>query len=259
MKFLISGASSDFSRAIGDQLSSAGHFVTMVGRTTKPEFDLEDPNSSLPKLFTSHDVFLHFAHSFEKQEDPDLNLNAAIQIVNLLEKSESKVRKCIYISSDSANLRAKSMYGRSKFRTENVFLKSRKSAVLRVGIIIDENVSSPYQKVKRLAKLTRILIFPSPNKEIFTSVTIECIVRSILDISEKNVSGGPYGPKERTNRKSLVSILKDDGVNLMLIIGVPSGIVRLTCLLGTAIPTLNRVADSLLSIQVEPEEIQRLK
>jgi hypothetical protein len=254
MKFLISGASSNLSRKIGQQLKSLGHDVKMIGRGTSPEFNLDKPTEDLLELFKAYEIFIHLAHSHRPRENLDVNEFAAQEITRMVDSPQVSIKCCIYISSDSANVNAKSTYGKSKYKTERVFLESKKGSVLRLGVITDEDVKSPYQSVKKFSNFLGFLIFPQPHLDIFTRTNVKNIVETIVYISENQITGGPYAPGESLNRESMVSLLRKDEVKLRKIIGIPSSLINMFCFFGKRIPGLNRISDSLLSIQVPPEE-----
>ncbi len=258
MKFLISGASSTLAQKIGRQLTSVGHEVKIIGRGTSPEFNLEVLGKDVLELFNYYDTFIHLAHSHQKQEPLDINELAAIKIKSMLSQPGVSLGTCIYISSDSANASAKSSYGKSKYRTERVFLESNKSSVLRLGVITDNDIKSPYQLVKRFSTLFGVLIFPKPHSDIFSMTSVNNIVKSVIYISENNITGGPFGIGEELNGESMFSILRRDNVKLKVVVGIPSPLIKVFCFFGKKNNGLNRISDSLLSIQVRPEEKMKL-
>lgn len=258
MKFLVSGASSTLAQKIGRQLTSAGHEVKIIGRGTSPEFNLEDPSKDVLELFQYYEAFIHLAHSHQKQETLDINELAAMKITSMLNEPGVSLGTCIYISSDSANASSKSYYGKSKYRTERVFLESNKCSVLRLGVITDSDVKSPYQLVKKITTSFGVLIFPKPHSEIFSMTNVDDIVKSLIHISENKITGGPFRIGEGISRESMLSILRKDNVKLKVAFGIPYPLINIFCFFGKKINRLNRITDSLLSIQVRPEENTRL-
>lgn len=258
MKYLISGASSSLAKAIARELLDRGNEITLVGRNSQPKFDFLNLNETLPALFKNHDVFLHLAHSFELQVAPDLNEQAALEITRLLHGKNSTVRKCIYISSDSASARAKSDYGKSKFRTERVFLSTTNCAVIRLGIIEDVNVSSPYKKVRNLVEKFGILLFPDPRKKIFTMTRVKVIADNIEIIVSMKLNGGPYKDKASATTKSILEILESDRVKPKLVLRIPRIGLAFVTLVGRNFKVTRRIADSMTSILTEPERCQHL-
>ncbi|MEN9325041.1 MAG: hypothetical protein RL414_795 [Actinomycetota bacterium] len=258
MRYLISGASSSLAKTIALELEIRGHATTLVGRNSQPRFDFLNLGESLPFLFDSHDVFLHFAHSFEMQVAPDLNEQAALEITKLIQGKNSTVKKCIYISSDSASAVAKSDYGKSKFRTERVFLNSEKCAVIRLGIINDVNVESPYKKVRDFVEKFGVLPFPNPKKRIFTVTRIKVIVENIEKIVRMNLIGGPYKDEASSTVKSILEILESDGVKPKIVLRIPKICLRFLIFVGGRFKFTRRIADSMISILTEPETSQQL-
>jgi hypothetical protein len=243
MKILISGASSKFAQKSAKILGSKGHNVKLVGRNTNPSFNLGNVHES-SSLLQDVDVFLHFAHSNSENMDHDLNQIAADQLIQLTEKFRGL--KSIYISSDSASSKAKSSYGTSKYRTERIFLRSFSWRVTRVGVILDEDIDSPYQMLKRFVKKARILIFPLAHDQRYTTVTCEEFVENCLQ-SLQNENFGGILSFCGSSRKSIISILADEGLRPHLVIALPNFVVLFACKFTGRIPKLSRISDSALS------------
>lgn len=258
MKYLISGASSDLAQAIAANLVSRGHVTTLIGRSTDAEFHLESAEVDLPILLETHDVFLHFAHSYEFQDSPDLNELSAHKIVKLLNDPNVKVQKSIYISTDSASAKAISQYGKSKFRTERVFLSSNKCIVIRLGIVVDVNLPSPFQTLRNLVKTAKILVFPNLKSLNFTCTDLREVTDQLEKISTSKSIGGPFSVKSSPQRLSIVEILQSTGVDPKIAMGFPIAITNLLCAIGKRFKLTRKIADSISSILVEPEKIQGL-
>lgn len=258
MRFLISGASSKFAKVVGSELSKVGHEITIIGRDTSPSFSLEDPELSLPPLLESHEIFIHFAHSFEQQKNLDLNGSSAMKISSAVNMASTNFKKCIYISSDSANLNSLSTYGKSKYRAERYFLESERSAVLRIGIILDKSISSPFSRLMKIVVFTKVLIFPKPSRPIFTVMNIEEILNSIIQLTSDGRTGGPFGIKSYSDRLSILEILRKEGVIPKIVVSLPLKVTEILCSIGKRSKTLRRAADSILSILIEPEDVERI-
>ena len=258
MKYLISGASSSLAKEIARELTARGHEITLVGRKSLPTFDFLSLEESLPTLFENHDVFLHLAHSFEMQTSPDLNQEASRQITHFLSQPNSVIKRCIFISSESASAIAKSEYGRSKYRTEQVFLKSKQSTVLRVGIIDDANVHSPYIKLKSVVKRTGILAFPNLRRKIFTVTTVRDISENIEKIVAMDLVGGPFCNKSSQFKRSILEVLEGDNIKIKLSLNIPIKVIEPLILGGKRLFFTKRISDSLSSILTEAEICQEI-
>jgi nucleoside-diphosphate-sugar epimerase len=255
MKYLISGASSTLTKAISTEIINRGHLVTLIGRQTPVSFELENPEKNLQHLLESHDIFLHLAHSFEDQLNPDLNESAASKIIPLLDSPTSKVIKCIFISSDSASFHAKSNYGKSKYRTEQALLKSHKTVIVRIGIIDDDQIISPFNKLIKIVGKYKVLPFPLPKRMIFTLTNINEIVDNLERIIQVDLAGGPYGNKSQLDRTSILTILEDRGLNPRIIISIPLWLTSAICYVGDKFNSTQKLGDSLRSLLVEPERV----
>ena len=258
MKFLISGASSQFAIAISRSLIQKGHETTLIGRSTSPRFLLEEAGKNLPELLNSHDVFIHLAHSFEYQHNPDLNEIASQVIAKSVCESAPQIRKCIYISSDSASCHTRSKYGQSKYRNERIFLKTPRSVVLRVGVIDSKDISSPFRTVIAIVEKFRFLVFPTPKMKRFTFTNLNEIIEAIVNVSENNIIGGPYSASSNPEQFSIIEILENIGVRPRLILGVPNLVTIIIARLGYMLTPFHSFFDSILSVTSIPDKTQKL-
>jgi nucleoside-diphosphate-sugar epimerase len=254
MKFLISGGSSALAQAVAQRLVLQGNEVSLIGRTTQIPFYLESPDQCLQQHLDFYDFFLHFAHSFDYQRKPDLNESAAHKI--LVATENSGIKKCVYISSDSASENAKSMYGQSKYRTERIFLPSKKWVVLRIGIIVDDMIPSPYQLVRKFVKTTRILIAPNPNKANFSTTTIQQVVQSLVDSCKSNLTGGPFSVQPKPESVSLLCLLEQQGTKPKIILKIPYCASILLWSIGKNFKCTRRIVDSIMSTLIDREQIR---
>lgn len=253
MKFLISGGSSLFAQAVAHRLVLQGNEVFLIGRGTQIPFYLESPDQCLQQHLDFYDFFLHFAHSFDSQRKPDLNESAARKI--LVATENSRIKKCVYISSDSASRNTKSMYGQSKYRTERIFLPSKKWVVLRVGVIVDGMIPSPYQLVRKFVKTTRILIAPNPKRANFSSTTIQQVVQSLVSSCKSDFSGGPFSVQPNPESFSLLSLLEQQGIKPKIILKVPDFVAILLWNIGKRFKFTRRIVDSIISTLFDREKI----
>ena len=257
MKYLISGASSAFCQAIAEELVLQGNNVSMIGRTTKIPFYLENPEQCLEQLLDSSDYFLHFAHSFDSQTKPDLNEIAARKILAITKKSH--VKKCIYISSESASPYTKSSYGQSKYRTERIFLPSKKWVVIRIGVIENETIPSPYQLVSKLVKLTRVLIIPNPYRPNLTVTNVNQVARSVVYACRSKLTGGPFSVQRSSELISIVDLLQKKGINPKLVLRVPDVVAFSLWSIGKRIRRTRRISDSIMSTVAKREVISGIQ
>lgn len=258
MKYLISGASSSLAKEIARELTTRGHEILLVGRKSQPEFDFSNLEGILPGLFENHDVFLHLAHSFEMQIFPDLNQEAANKIIHFLSQPNSSIKRCILISSESASANSRSAYGVSKYRSEQVFLKSKQSSILRVGIIDDMSVDSPYNKLKNIVRKTGVIAFPNLRRKIFTVTTVKDIADNIEKIVAMDLVGGPFCNQSPKSRKSILEVLENDSVKVNIGLNIPPKMIETIIFGGKKFSLTRRIADSLSSILTEPEICQEI-
>ena len=252
MKFLFTGAGSILAVALADSLVAHGHQVRLIGRSSDPAFTLENPQTSLKDLLNQNDFLVHFAHSFKKQIYPDINESSARHIIRMCD--ESKIKKCVYISSDSASKISKSHYGQSKYRTEQVFLTSKKSIVLRVGVISDQNIPSPFTQLIEFTRKTGFLIFPQIHKQRFTTISVEELAKNLIYACINDFAGGPYSACSTPILKSVSEILFENGVKPRVSISLPVSAVTSLGYIGRTVGIFRREFDSASSLITPPDE-----
>lgn len=252
MKLLLTGMSSSFTQEVSKSLESKGCNVTLIGRLSRPAFTLENPEISLRKYLSKDVCLVHFAHSFESQSTEDINPISARKIIECCE--EMGVKRAIYISSDSASAVSKSHYGQSKYRTERVFMESSLSTVLRIGVITNDSVPSPYRSLKSLVKFTNTLIFPSLDEKIFRTSSVDDVAEGILKIYSQDISGGPYTSSRENSFYSLREILFKEKISPIFRISLPIALIYRLALVGRKIRFIERKCDSMISLVTIPEE-----
>lgn len=252
MKYLITGHNSILAKSIASCLAVHAHEVTLIGRTTVPKFDMATLDAEFQKILDSYDYLIHLAHTFNQDNEIDLNVSSSKTLVKILENS--RLKKCVYISSDSASSISKSNYGRSKYNSEIEFLSSSKSIVLRLGVILDKNIPSPFNKIMKFTKRFKVLVAPSVHKKIYRTTNVEEITQSILTAIAKNSIGGPFTSSRNPNLKSMVQILNESGINPWFNLSVPPRLIIFFARFGKKIPSLKRLCDSAMST-VTPTEI----
>lgn len=256
MRFLITGSGSSLAQEVNRRLSLKGHDVRLVGRNTSPKFELEDPADCMKKTFRESHVMIHFAHSFEKQIDLDVNQTAAEEIIEA--SKYLNIKRIIFISSESASKDSKSKYGQSKFRTEKTFLTSEKTVVLRLGIIPDENIESPFTLVRKFVQNFKFLIFPSVYKKIFRVTNLEDVVEAIEIVCDKDIYGGPFCCSKDNRLISILEILKSNGMEPKFVISIPIKAIILLAYSCRKLRLYHRLFDSIISISTDPEECKTI-
>ena len=108
-------------------------------------------------------------------------------------------------------------------------------------------------------KKSHVLIFPSPNKKIFTYTDIDEITDAIAVATEKNLAQGVYSVKSKPEKLSIVQILEKSGSIPKVTIGVPRFLVAALALSGSKLRRARRFFDSVLSVMAEPETVQGIE
>ena len=133
------------------------------------------------------------------------------------------------------------------------------TVVLRVGIILDEQVPSPFQVIRNIVGKTNFLVFPDLKAERFTSITIEEFTKNLIDVCSKDLNGGPYSAKALPVRLSLLEVLSEIGINPKVTISIPGKLVLRIAKPLRKLGIFKKQCDSILSVVSPPELIHGLE
>ncbi len=135
----ISGINGFVGRNLGRYFSNLGWTVS---GSSRQRVELDFPVSELfvydlkdepqRSFFQGVDSFVHCAHDFSRQAY-EINLRGSQELLAMAQ--QEKVRKMIFISSYSADAQAKSLYGKTKFKIEQLFLE-KDGSVVRPGLVV---------------------------------------------------------------------------------------------------------------------------
>jgi hypothetical protein len=137
-------------------------------------------------------------------------------------------------------------------------MRSKICTVIRLGVILDRNVDSPYQKLKSVVAKIRVLPFPSPYKRSFTSTTVERITNNLEKIVRDDICGGPLNNEDFGTRKSIVELLREDGIQIKIVVSIPKNMIHLMSSAGRRFSLTRRMADSLSSLLTEPDSAKEI-
>ena len=153
----LTGASSSIGQHLSNYLIQSGHRVIAVGRQESFRWHLGE---DLPKDLEA-DVLIHLAH------DRRLSVEENIRSVRLILGSFDG--HCIFLSSLSAHSNSKSIYGRSKFASEGLFLENQ-GTVIRAGIVFGSRILGVHYLLQTLKSSLPILPLPySGHSRLFVS------------------------------------------------------------------------------------------
>jgi nucleoside-diphosphate-sugar epimerase len=143
----ITGASSSIGKYLSGFLTQSGHRVIAVGRQESFCWRLGE---ALP-INLEADVLIHLAH------DRKLSLEDNISAVRLI--LDSFNGHFLFLSSLSAHSKSKSLYGKSKYVSEDLFLQA-KATVIRAGVVYGPGILGVHHLLERLKKSLPILPLP---------------------------------------------------------------------------------------------------
>jgi hypothetical protein len=180
MRFTITGATSPIGILLTSELTELGHEVKEIGRNSNIKWSL---GQRIP-LCAQSDVLIHLAYDRSKSLEQNLS---DIRII-----CESFKGFLILLSSTSAHSRSKSIYGKSKYSAENIFVDYQ-GAVIKSGLICGSVENRFLTEISRILNKYRLILLPySGHSRLFLSRASD-LVSEIIHISlvkKKGVTRG---------------------------------------------------------------------
>ena len=181
-KILITGSKGFISQKLFNYLKNKNHrsFCTSRVKNDAFYFDLKNDSNSkhtIPKF----DILIHLAYfkgrSFS--DEKKYNINGSKNIFLLAKKYNAKI---IYISSQSANSKSYSKYGKIKYELEDI-ASHFDASIIRPGLIYEKNSNMGiFGKIEKIVKTFPFIIVPDGlNKKINLS-KIETFFKKINNI-----------------------------------------------------------------------------
>ena len=157
MKVAITGSSSGIGVFLSLKLSSSGHEVIALGGRDSHVWKLGE---EFPSQIEA-DALIHLAH--------DRTMTLEENILNSEKLAKSFKGFGIFLSSISAHSEAYSIYGKSKYQSEE-FFTSKGGAVLRAGVVYGKDVGGIYPTLQNIVNSFFILAVPfSGQPRLFTT------------------------------------------------------------------------------------------
>ena len=240
-RFVVTGSSSGIGQAL--RLKYAESPELFGGELI---FDLDDwrLGSELGSKFDSS-LIIHLAH--------DRNLNF-FENIAATEKLFKNIRAgSIYLSTVSAHSRSKSMYGKSKYYMENIFI-SRGATVVKSGLICSKNPTAMLKTLNTIVSRLPVIPLPFKGDSLFYLTDQEYLVSLITQLTHDshNVTYRAFSTQAITFKKLMKDLAKNKGV-IRLFIDLPSPLSYF--LIGFISKFLGRFSfsDSLISLINEPD------
>ena len=201
MKVSVSGTNGFLGKNIYNYLKLKKFEVLRVQRkfnNERQKFLEWNLGENLPNEVLESDIFIHCAFDNSKLEQQN-NLKNNINYIGLkkiLANLRNKQCKLFFISSQTANKKTVSNYGKLKFLSEKLIKKNKKVIIIKPGLIYCKKNSAVIDSIKRILKF-KIFLYFSKKKNIYPihiKDFCECIYRIIKVKKKKYIYylGSPY-------------------------------------------------------------------
>ena len=181
-KILITGSNGFISQKLFNYLKNKNYtiFCTSRFKNNAFYFDLKNDSNSkhnIPKF----DILIHLAYfkgrSFS--DEKKYNINGSKNIFLLAKKYNAKI---IFISSQSANSKSYSKYGKIKYELEDV-ASHFDACIIRPGLIYEKNSNiGIFGKIEKMVKYLPIIIVPDGLNKKINLCKIETLLKNINNI-----------------------------------------------------------------------------
>lgn len=184
MNIAVFGATSFIGRALCDSLVTHGHSVISFSRRA-PETRLNACHrywalGERPIIDRDDDVdvAIHLAHDFTRGTGADTNVYGTISAVQAC--AASGVPRQIYFSSYSAHRHATSVYGRTKYVTEQILNGFTDVTILRPGLVVGNG--GVYLKIEKLARRLPFLPTISGLNKVIPIIELDLLITTVINI-----------------------------------------------------------------------------
>jgi nucleoside-diphosphate-sugar epimerase len=194
MKVSISGTNGFLGKNIYNYLKTKNFEVLGVQRKSnnKKFFFLKwKLGENLPNEVLESDIFIHCAFDNSKLEQQG-NLKNNVNYTGfkkMLSNLRNKKCKLFFISSQTANKKTVSNYGKLKYLSEKLVKKNKKAIIIKPGLIYCKKNSAVINSMKKILKF-KIFFYFSKKKKIYPihiKDFCECIYRIIKLKKKKNI------------------------------------------------------------------------
>ena len=180
MRIAITGSTSSIGNHLVNRLNLAGHHVIPLGGRSS---DLWRIGMKFPE-FLQADALVHLAH------DRTLTLKENVSATALLVSSFHGEK--IFLSSLSAHTNAQSIYGKSKYESEKLFL-SHGGKVIRAGLVFGPNVGGMYSTLEKITRSFPLVPVPYSGTPRIYMTHIDDLCDEITELISRNERGVVLG------------------------------------------------------------------
>ena len=250
MKIAITGSTSSIGQYLLCQLTIAGHEVIPLGGRGSQLWKI---GMKFPE-FLEADLLIHLAH------DRTLPLKENVKATELLISSFEGEK--IFLSSLSAHSKAKSVYGKSKYEIEKLFLNYG-GKVVRAGLVYGPNIGGMYSTLRTISERLPIIPVPYSGTPRMYTTHIDDLCEEIMDLmfrDEKGiVLGAHYWPISLSNFIRIIRTQMPLQSNVILL-PIPRIFLEITRAILSPLKLRLSLIDSLgsLSTQISSEEFSGL-
>jgi nucleoside-diphosphate-sugar epimerase len=215
--------------------------VTVLGRTSVPlghkvrfeRWELGDPLPVLDLHFEST-ALLHLAHDWRDRSTDGINLRGTRLL--LQSARARRLKRFVFVSSQSARGDALNAYGRIKYTIEQSVV-GPDTVSARVGLVYGGARRGMYGLLTRLVSLSPLLLMIDPDRRV-QPIHLEEVCRGLLALSDSGVTGwiGLAGP-DLVTFGDFLKILAHEGFSSSLrIVPIPSQLALFAAAVSETIP-----------------------
>jgi nucleoside-diphosphate-sugar epimerase len=259
VKILMTGSTSELGHKLSKILEEQNHIVIAVGRDSYPSYNLEQAIDS--SIFCGIDAIVHLAYD---RSSANILRSGKVNVGGTKLFAEAAfafgIKRFIYVSTESAGVHSKSIYGRTKYDTEITIQNIPNVVIMRVGTILGENPMGPITKILRYSNSNHKYLFVpkfwTEPKFFFVTTHIELGhgIHSALQTNGPSFVSCRYDNKPRSFHEVVVFQSKYDNNQRYIdkrLIFVPLSLSGSVCILKFFAPLnqqLSRILDSLKSL-----------
>jgi dTDP-4-dehydrorhamnose reductase len=154
----MTGSTSELGHKLSKILEEQNHIVITVGRDSCPSYNLEQAIDS--SIFSGIDAIVHLAYD----RSPTNMLRAGevnVEGTKLFAEAAFTfgIKKFVYVSTESAGVYSKSIYGKTKYDTEIAIQNIPNVVIMRVGTILGKDPIGPITKILRYSNSNHKYLF----------------------------------------------------------------------------------------------------
>ncbi len=185
-KILITGSNGFISQKLFNYLKNKNYSTLCTSRVKNDAFYFDLKNNSNSKhTIPKFDILIHLAYFKGRSfyDEKKHNINGSKNIFLLAKKYNAKI---IFISSQSADSKSYSNYGKIKYELENIAIQFD-ALIIRPGLIYEKNSNiGIFGKIEKMVKYLPLIIVPNGLNKKINLCKIETLLKKINNIIVNN-------------------------------------------------------------------------